>query len=127
MMISVKELTKRYARNTAVDHISFEVQKGEIVGRSVGNPSQCSLAGERWLVNEPDMRGQRLLPHTNNPTTPPQIPGWVEKAEGRAGQSRRTFAAWQLWRGQHHPVWHSSTERLPHRPVQAEFKLLFFR
>src|SRR2546426_6328272 len=31
-MISVKELTKRYARHTAVDHISFEVEKGQIVG-----------------------------------------------------------------------------------------------
>ena len=31
-MISVRELTKRYARNTAVDHISFEVEKGQIVG-----------------------------------------------------------------------------------------------
>ena len=31
-MISVSELTKRYARNTAVDHISFEVEKGQIVG-----------------------------------------------------------------------------------------------
>src|SRR5215467_12557078 len=31
-MISVSELTKRYARNTAVDHISFEVAKGHIVG-----------------------------------------------------------------------------------------------
>jgi ABC-type multidrug transport system ATPase subunit/ABC-type transport system involved in multi-copper enzyme maturation permease subunit len=31
-MISVKELTKRYARNTAVDQISFEVEKGQIVG-----------------------------------------------------------------------------------------------
>jgi ABC-2 type transport system ATP-binding protein len=31
-MIAVNELTKRYARNTAVDHISFEVQKGQIVG-----------------------------------------------------------------------------------------------
>jgi ABC-2 type transport system ATP-binding protein len=31
-MIKVKELTKRYARNTAVDHISFEVEKGQIVG-----------------------------------------------------------------------------------------------
>jgi ABC-2 type transport system ATP-binding protein len=31
-MISVKELTKRYARNLAVDRISFEVAKGEIVG-----------------------------------------------------------------------------------------------
>ncbi|MFI5057111.1 MAG: ABC transporter ATP-binding protein [Candidatus Acidiferrales bacterium] len=31
-MINVKELTKRYARNTAVDHISFEVEKGQIVG-----------------------------------------------------------------------------------------------
>src|ERR1051325_7801133 len=31
-MITVKELTKRYARNVAVDRISFEVQKGQIVG-----------------------------------------------------------------------------------------------
>jgi ABC-2 type transport system ATP-binding protein len=31
-MISVKELSKRYARNTAVDQISFEVAKGQIVG-----------------------------------------------------------------------------------------------
>src|SRR5205807_6365080 len=31
-MISVKDLTKKYARSTAVDHISFEVQKGQIVG-----------------------------------------------------------------------------------------------
>ncbi|MGA8151196.1 MAG: ATP-binding cassette domain-containing protein [Terriglobales bacterium] len=31
-MITVKELTKRYAHNTAVDRISFEVQKGQIVG-----------------------------------------------------------------------------------------------
>src|SRR5579862_5247141 len=31
-MISVKDLTKRYARTTAVDQISFEVAKGQIVG-----------------------------------------------------------------------------------------------
>jgi ABC-2 type transport system ATP-binding protein len=31
-MISVKDLSKRYARNTAVDQISFEVEKGQIVG-----------------------------------------------------------------------------------------------
>ena len=31
-MIKVSELTKRYARTTAVDHISFEVEKGRIVG-----------------------------------------------------------------------------------------------
>ena len=31
-MITVKELTKRYARTTAVDHISFEVEKGQIIG-----------------------------------------------------------------------------------------------
>ncbi len=31
-MITVKDLTKRYARTTAVDDISFEVQKGQIVG-----------------------------------------------------------------------------------------------
>ncbi len=31
-MIKVEGLTKRYGRTTAVDHISFEVKKGEIVG-----------------------------------------------------------------------------------------------
>jgi gliding motility-associated transport system ATP-binding protein len=31
-MINVHDLTKRYARNTAVDHISFNVEKGQIVG-----------------------------------------------------------------------------------------------
>lgn len=31
-MITVSELTKRYARNTAVDGISFQVEKGSIVG-----------------------------------------------------------------------------------------------
>ena len=31
-MIKVHELTKKYARTTAVDHISFEVEKGQIVG-----------------------------------------------------------------------------------------------
>ena len=31
-MITVQDLTKRYARTTAVDHISFSVTKGQIVG-----------------------------------------------------------------------------------------------
>src|SRR5437879_7641445 len=31
-MISIKDLSQRYARTTAVDHISFEVEKGQIVG-----------------------------------------------------------------------------------------------
>src|SRR6202048_5169680 len=31
-MITVTDLTKRYARHTAVDHTSFEVHKGQIVG-----------------------------------------------------------------------------------------------
>lgn len=31
-MITVNDLTKRYARTTAVDHISFHVEKGQIVG-----------------------------------------------------------------------------------------------
>src|SRR5579864_1240031 len=31
-MITVSDLTKKYARTTAVDHISFQVEKGEIVG-----------------------------------------------------------------------------------------------
>src|SRR5258708_5307220 len=36
-MISVKDLSKRYARNTAVDHISFEVEKGTLAGFSGPN------------------------------------------------------------------------------------------
>jgi len=31
-MINVKDLTKRYARTVAVDGISFDVGKGQIVG-----------------------------------------------------------------------------------------------
>ena len=31
-MINVKDLTKRYVGRTAVDHISFEVERGEVVG-----------------------------------------------------------------------------------------------
>ena len=31
-MIKVEGLTKRYARTVAVDNISFEVQKGDIIG-----------------------------------------------------------------------------------------------
>jgi ABC-2 type transport system ATP-binding protein len=31
-MIKVSDLTKRYARHTAVDHISFNIEKGQIVG-----------------------------------------------------------------------------------------------
>jgi ABC-2 type transport system ATP-binding protein len=31
-MIKVERLSKRYARNIAVDTVSFEVQKGQIVG-----------------------------------------------------------------------------------------------
>ncbi|MCC7498331.1 MAG: ATP-binding cassette domain-containing protein [Bryobacterales bacterium] len=31
-MIKVEDLTKRYARNVAVDHISFQVERGQIVG-----------------------------------------------------------------------------------------------
>ena len=31
-MIEVKDLTKRFAEQTAVDHVSFVVNKGEILG-----------------------------------------------------------------------------------------------
>src|ERR1700684_2862794 len=31
-MVTVNGLTKKYAHNTAVDQISFEIQKGQIVG-----------------------------------------------------------------------------------------------
>ena len=31
-MIEVKDLVKRYSKNTAVDHLNFHVQKGQIYG-----------------------------------------------------------------------------------------------
>src|ERR1700721_626967 len=55
-MITVKELTKRYARNTAVDHISFEVAKGQIVG----------FLGPNGAGKTPTMR---MLPCFPSPTS----------------------------------------------------------
>ena len=31
-LIEVKDLVKRYSKNTAVDHLNFHVQKGQIYG-----------------------------------------------------------------------------------------------
>ena len=50
-MIKVSELTKRYARTTAVDHISFEVEKGQIVGFSfpcATGPDGPNVHGFLW-------------------------------------------------------------------------------
>lgn len=48
-MITVKSLTKRYARTVAVDHISFEVQKGQIVG-FLGPNGACKTTTMRILT-----------------------------------------------------------------------------
>lgn len=32
ILIEVKDLVKRYSKNTAVDHLNFHVQKGQIYG-----------------------------------------------------------------------------------------------
>ena len=44
--IMVKDLTKRFGSFTAVDHISFEVKKGEIFGFLGANG-----AGKTTLIN----------------------------------------------------------------------------
>ena len=49
-MIKVEGLTKRYARNVAVDNISFEVEKGQIVGFLGPNG-----AGKTTTMRDPDL------------------------------------------------------------------------
>jgi ABC-2 type transport system ATP-binding protein len=45
-MIKVEGLTKRYARKVAVDNISFEIEKGQVVGflgpNGAGKPPRCA-------------------------------------------------------------------------------------
>src|SRR6516165_7711678 len=48
-MIKVSQLTKRYARTTAVDQISFEVAKGQIVG-FLGPNGACKTTTMRMLT-----------------------------------------------------------------------------
>ena len=38
-MIEVKNLVKRYGDHTAVDHLSFEIEKGKIYVLEVPNPT----------------------------------------------------------------------------------------
>jgi ABC-2 type transport system ATP-binding protein len=76
-MITVKELTKRYARNTAVDHISFEIQKGQIVGFLGPNGAgKTTTAGTATVagfdVLEEPMEVKKRIGYL--PETPPLYP-----------------------------------------------------
>src|SRR5947209_20546097 len=87
-MITVKELTKRYARNTAVDNISFEVRKGQIVGFLGPNgagktttmrvltcflpPTSGSAAVAGFDVLEQPLEGKRRIGYL--PESPPPYP-----------------------------------------------------
>jgi len=93
-MITVKELTKRYARTTAVDHISFEVAKGQIVGFLGPNgagktttmrmltcflpPSSGSATVAGFDVLEQPLEAKRRIGYL--PETPPLYPE-METAE----------------------------------------------
>src|SRR6202044_110450 len=84
-MITVQGLTKRYARTLAVDHISFEVKKGQIVGFLGPNgagktttmriltcflpPSEGSANGAGFDVLEQPMEVKKRIGYL--PETPP--------------------------------------------------------
>jgi gliding motility-associated transport system ATP-binding protein len=110
-MITVKSLTKRYARNTAVDHISFEVQKGQIVGFLGPNgagktttmrmltcflpPTAGSATVAGFDVLEQPLEVKRRIGYL--PETPPLYPEmsaaeyleFVGKLKGLSGQALR--------------------------------------
>jgi len=108
-MITVKGLTKRYARTVAVDHISFEVQKGQIVGFLGPNgagktttmriltcflpPSDGSASVAGFDVMEQPMEVKKRIGYL--PETPPVYPEmevheyltFVGKLKGMSGKS----------------------------------------
>src|SRR6202045_4356167 len=108
-MITVKGLTKRYARTVAVDHISFEVQKGQIVGFLGPNgpgktptmriltffvpPSEGTANVAGFDVLETPMEVKKRIGYL--PETPPLYPEmevreyltFVGKLKGMSGQS----------------------------------------
>src|ERR1700692_2979725 len=108
-MITVQGLTKRYARTVAVDHISFEVQKGQIVGFLGPNgagktttmriltcflpPTEGSANVAGFDVLEQPMEVKKRIGYL--PETPPLYPEmevreyltFVGKLKGMSGQS----------------------------------------
>src|ERR1700676_5033573 len=108
-MITVQGLTKRYARTLAVDHISFEVQKGQIVGFLGPNgagktttmriltcflpPSEGTANVAGFYVLESPMEVKKRIRYL--PETPPLYPEmevreyltFVGKLKGMSGQS----------------------------------------
>jgi gliding motility-associated transport system ATP-binding protein len=111
-MITVKGLTKRYARTVAVDHISFEVQKGQIVGFLGPNgagktttmriltcflpPSDGSASVAGFDVLEQPMEVKKRIGYL--PETPPVYPEmevheyltFVGKLKGMSGKTLAT-------------------------------------
>jgi ABC-2 type transport system ATP-binding protein len=108
-MITVQGLTKRYARTLAVDHISFEVKKGQIVGFLGPNgagktttmriltcflpPSEGSASVAGFDVLEQSMEVKKRIGYL--PETPPVYPemevdeylSFVGKLKGMSGAS----------------------------------------
>src|SRR5271156_4132378 len=108
-MITVQGLTKRYARTIAVDHISFEVAKGQIVGFLGPNgagktttmrmltcflpPSEGTANVAGFDVLESPMEVKRRIGYL--PESPPVYPEmevveyltFVGKLKGMSGQS----------------------------------------
>ncbi len=114
-MITVNGLTKRYARTVAVDHISFEVQKGQIVGFLGPNgagktttmriltcflpPSEGSATVAGFDVMEKPLEVKKRIGYL--PETPPLYPEmetreyltFVGKLKGLSGSALATRVA----------------------------------
>ena len=73
-MIKVEGLTKRYARTVAVDNISFEVEKGGIVGFLGPNGAGKTTTMRVLTCFLPPTSGSSLgRPPLPPPRTPPRV------------------------------------------------------
>jgi len=108
-MIKVEGLTKRYGRNVAVDNISFEVQKGQIVGflgpNGAGKTTTMRVltcfcrpprhgGGGGYDVLAAPMEVKRRIGYL--PETPPLYPRW---------RSSNTWCSWAGSKGSRRPTW----------------------
>ena len=101
-MIKVEGLTKRYARNVAVDHISFEVEKGQIVGFLGPNGAGKTTTMRMLTCFMPPTDGTRGSGRIRRPGEPHGGEAAHRLPAGNAaGLSRRwrSSSTWNSWAG----------------------------
>ena len=93
-MIKVQGLTKRYARNVAVDHLSFEVEKGQIVGFLGPNGAGKTTTMRMLTCFMPPTEGSAQVA-TQTPS-PSRIRSRI--AAARSSVSRSSAGSWRMRR-----------------------------